>query len=254
MSAKRSGVVNLSVIVGIVVAVIVALGAWYFTSDVFRTKVDEAAKQATTWTPENIAKDPVNYLNWCETQTKNAVQQLRADRIAIAQNRAKFQAMKDESANKVNVGSRALVELKKAYEAGKTAAAFPVEYQGAKRDEEWIKAQIVSLFKQVETQKNIVSRVEAGLKNLDIQEQKISKAEGDATAQLAEIAANREMLKVQKLTDDLKVKLVSMQGAVQGVVSVAGQSSGAISLDQLAAESAQTVDSAEFDKVLTNIK
>jgi hypothetical protein len=237
-------------VVGIL-AVIVVIGIiWYFVSDPFRTKVDAAADQMTKWTPENIAKDPVNYLNFCETKTKQAMLDLKADRISIEQNRAKLQDMKESAGAKVRVGEKILVDLKGTWEKD----VWPVSLEGQSREKDWVKTQVVSLFKQVETQRSILGKVEGGLKKLDAQVIKIDKAQGDAQAQLAEIAANRELLKVQKLTDELKDRLVSMKGALQGVVNTASERGGVISLDQIVAESAPVVDTSEFDKVLGKIK
>lgn len=254
---QRRGASPIAVVVGIVAVIVVGLAAWYFISDPFKARTDETIDQLTKWTPENIAKDPVGYLNFVEKKTQQAQQQLKADRISVAQNKAKLEAMKDEAANKVRIGEQTLKDLKTAYEKAKGESATDpakVEWKGQEKDASWIKSQLVTIFKQTETQKSILAKVDGGLTKLAAQLTKIEKAEGDAVAQLAEIAANKELLKVQKLTDDLKTKLVSIRGAVEGVVNTAGSGSDALSLDQLAAETTTTPDSSEFDKVMNKIK
>jgi chromosome segregation ATPase len=253
MRSQRAGGATAAVI-GVVALLVVVLVGWYFISDTFRTKVDATADQMTKWTPENIAKDPVNYLNFCEQKTKQAIEDLKADRIAVEQNRAKLQSMRDTASNKVNVGRQALVQLVDTYKRTDSANVWPVAYEGSSRDKDWFKTNIVSLNKQVETQRTILTKVEAGLKKLDAQVVKIEKAQAEATTQLAEIGTNRELLKVQKLTDDLKDRLVSMKGALQGVVNTASETGATISLDQLAAESTPAADTAEFDKILNTVK
>ena len=70
---------------GIIIAGVVAaiFAVAYFTSDVFSTKVDQAAKQWAKWTPENIQKDPAGYLAFAKTQLEKANDTLEAKHIAL---------------------------------------------------------------------------------------------------------------------------------------------------------------------------
>ncbi len=54
MNARRKGSTTATV-VGILGVLVVGGAIWYFASDPFRTRVNEAVKQGTTWTPEQIA-------------------------------------------------------------------------------------------------------------------------------------------------------------------------------------------------------
>ncbi|MGA2498145.1 MAG: hypothetical protein ABSH20_10410 [Tepidisphaeraceae bacterium] len=253
MKLARQGAASTAIIGGIVLVVVIGLVA-YFASDVFRTKVDSNVNQMTKWTPENIAKDPVNYLNFCEKKINEAVDQLRADRISVAQNKAKLTDMKDTAAAKVRTGEKVLPELKGIYEQAEKDNAWPVTYNDEKRDKDWMRTYILKINKETETQRIIFSKVDGGLKKLDTQVAKIEKAQADAQTQLADISANRELLKVQKLTDDLKDRLVTMNGAVQGVIDVAGDKGSMPSLADLTAGSTPAADTAEFDKVMGKIK
>lgn len=250
---SRSAIRGSAAITGIIVLVVLILigaGIWYFTSDVFRTKVDAGFTQATKWTPENIAKDPHNYLNYVEAETVKAQQSLKASRIAVAQNRAKLENIKSESTAKINAGEKAVKELVTAYKTASTTNAFPISWNGRTLEKEKVQQQVVALDKEVKIQKNLLAKVENGLKKLDAQESKITEAEANAQSQLAEIRANRELLKVQTLTDDLKDKLVSMQSAVAATIGAASDTSSVVSLDQLTAESEAAVDTSAFDKIL----
>jgi hypothetical protein len=250
---QRKGSAAVKAVAAVAAVAVIGLAVWYFTSDVFKTKVDAGFTQATKWTPENIAADPVNYLNYVETQTTQAQQQLKASRIAVAQNRAKLESMKGEAEAKIKTGEKAVKELIEVYKKGEADKSFPVTWNGKALEKEKVMQQTVTFDKQVKIQKNLLNKVDGGLKKLDVQESKIAEAEGNAQSQLAEIRANRELLKVQALTDDIKDKLVSMQSAVAATVGAATDtSSGVMSLDQLAAESEATVDTSAFDKILEN--
>jgi hypothetical protein len=58
------------------------------------------------------------------------------------------------------------------------------------------------------------------------------------------------MLKVQKLTDELTTKLSSIKGVLQATINTASETSGPITLDQLAEQSVGTVDDSEFNAIM----
>lgn len=247
MKSSKAGEVKIGVVV-LIVAVVAA--AAYFLSDPFRTKADAAYDQFSKWTPENIAKDPENYLNFCEKQANDAVLKLKASQISVAQNRANLDTMKKDAADKVALGTKALAELKQLYTEAEAGKKWPVTWQGGSRDQDWVKRQIVSFNRQVTGQESLKAKVEAGLKQLDNQATKIQEASSQANEQISQIKTSREMLKVQKITADLSKQLVNIGSTLQATISTASESSGTITLDQLQAESATTVDETEFSKIM----
>lgn len=64
MNLERRGFIAKTVVL-LLALVVIAGVAWYFTSDVFRTKFDSGMNQLTHWTPENIAKDTVKEVGEC---------------------------------------------------------------------------------------------------------------------------------------------------------------------------------------------
>jgi hypothetical protein len=254
MNARRKGSTTAAVL-GVLGVLVVGGAIWYFASDPFHTRVNEAWKQGTQWTPEQIAKDPVMYLNYVEGEANTALEKLKASKIAIAQNRANLEKMRDDAKHAIDVGKSAVTELVAAYQAAPSDAKT-ISWKNQDVSMDRAKMQVVSLDKEVQTKEVLLKKVQAGLDNLDVQSNKIMKAEADAKAQLAEIQTNRELLKVQGITDDLKKKFDTMQVAVASVVTTATDtgSNSMVSLDQLAAQSDVKADNADFDKVLANYK
>lgn len=254
MNTRRKGSTTATVI-GILAVLLVGAGIWYFVSDPFKTRVDEAWKQGTKWTPEQIAKDPVNYLNYVEAEANTALEKLKASKIAIAQNRGNLEKMRDEAKHAIEVGRKSVTELVAAYQAAPTDAKT-ISWNNKDMDVNVVRTQLVQLDKDIQAKEILLQKVQAGLDNLEVQSGKIVKAEADAKAQLAEIATNRELLKVQGITDDLKNKLDTMQVTVASVVATATDTgtNSVMSLDQLAAQSALQADTADVDKVLAKYK
>lgn len=238
------------VIVTVAVCLIAILAVYYFTSDVGRTRIKEAGKQYAQWTPENIAKDPENYLNFCEQQCNDALLKLKASEIEIAQNRGSLESMTAAAKNKVAAGTKGLDELKAAYKAAEAGQAFPFTWNGKSYTQDAGKRDIVSLFRQVEAQKGVASKAEAGVQKLDGQVARIQEGRAKAQEQLQEIATSRSMLKVNKITEDLTKRLTSIGAAVQSTVGIATDASAPVSIDQLAAQQATVVDDGEFAKIM----
>lgn len=238
---------------GLVALVVVVLVVIYFASDVWRTKADAAFTQFTQWTPENIAKDPVNYLNFCEAQTKAALEKCKASKIAIAQKKAKIESMRKDAADKKLVGEKALTELKTLYKTADESAStgFPLKWQTKELSKDDAKRQIVKLDKDIKSKTQLVTKLDGAMAQLNAQSNKLAEAEDDAKEQLAKIDTNREMLKVQEITDSIKNNLVSMKGAIETtIVGINSTDSGTVSLDELAAQSEAAINDEDFNKIL----
>ena len=238
------------IIVTVAVVAVAALAVYYFTSDVGRTRITEAGKQYAQWTPENIAKDPENYLSFCEQECNAALLKLKASEIEIAQNRGSLESMAAAAKNKVAAGAKGLTELKAAYKQAETEAKFPFSWNGKSYVQDAAKRDIVSLFRQVESQKSVAAKAEAGVQRLDGQVARIQEGRAKAQEQLQEIATSRSLLKVNKITEDLTRRLTSIGAAVQSTVGIATDSSAPVSIDQLADQQATVVDDGEFSKIM----
>ncbi len=242
--------------VGLLIVILLGAGAVvaavYFSSDVWRTKIDTAYADFSKWTPENIAKDPAGYLNFCEAQVKKSIDKLKASEIAIGQKKAKLEAMRDDAKKVIANGERGLDELKTAYRKADTDKAFPLSWQTAKLDQDAAKRQIMKLANEIKSRTDLLGKYESAISQLTVQANKVLEAKDRAKEQLAKIDTNREMIKVQQITDSLKDSLVAMRGAIENAVVgvVASDNTGSISLDDVSARKETVVDDKEFDKVM----
>lgn len=246
--SSRSG--STKIIVTVVVLLVAVIAIVYNTSDVWRTRMDVAADQYAKWTPENIAKDPENYLNFVETEAEKALTSLKASEIAVAQNRASLQNTLSDAEEKIRLGRRALEDLKAGFSSAETAGQWPLSWQGRSLDMDAAKRQIVFFHKQVMSQEGLKAKVEAGIQKLNAQQSRILEARTETENQIAEIRTNREVLKVQKLTDDLALRLASIKGVLQATIHTASETGGPMTLDELAEQSVGTVDDAEFNAIM----
>lgn len=252
MNIQRGGFSVLGALGVLVVLAAVVAGGLYTFSPFHRTQIASTWKEFSQWTPDNIAKYPVEYLNFCEEQTNNAVLKLKGSQIAISQKKAKLEAMREEATTSVMVGDKAMTELKLAYRKAETDNAWPLSWQGAQLDQDKAKCQAVKLDADIQTQESLRTQCEEAIKTLDVQLVKVRDARAVAKEQLAKIETNREMLKVQIITDELKKTLVEMKGAVESsVVGVASSTeSGVQSLSDLTVKAQNATDEGRFDKIM----
>jgi hypothetical protein len=251
MKKANSGVSIVGVVVGVFLVAVIAFAVMYFASDVFRTKANAKYKDFSQWTPENIAKDPVNYLNFCEEQTKTAIEKLKASEIAIAQKKGKIEEMRSDADQKITLGNKALDDLKVSYTAADKDNSFPLKWQNAELDKDAAKRQVLKLAGEIKSKTELLKRLDAAVLQLGAQANKVSEARDKAKDQLAKIDTDREMLKVQQITDELKDNLVAMKGAIEtSVVGVASAETGSMSLEDLAVKSDTAVDEKEFNKIM----
>src|SRR5262245_24649976 len=126
MKRFARGASTAGIVVGLVAVAAIAFVVVYFASDVFRTKANAAYKQFAEWTPENSAKDPLNYLNFCEEQTKSALEKCKASEVAIRMKKGQIEEMHKTAVSKNSLGNKALGELKTAYKAADESKQFPL--------------------------------------------------------------------------------------------------------------------------------
>jgi hypothetical protein len=251
MNGNNRGFSPIALIIGLVVLVGLVLGGVYLFSDVWRTKMGTAYEGFAKWTPENIAKDPLNYLKFCEEQTNQAAEKLKASKIAIEMKKGTVKDGLEKAKTTIATGKKALGELRIAYLDANATKSFPVTWENATLDQESCERQILQLAGQIKAKEEVAATYESVGKQLDVQANKVAEAQGEATNQLTKIKANQEVLKVQAITDDLKNQLVEMKGALGSVVAVSTtDTGGTISLEDLAARKETAVDRSKLGEIL----
>jgi hypothetical protein len=250
MNTSRRGMSVAALVVGLVVVAALVVGGIYYFSAPGRQHLRSAWKNFSEWTPDNIAKDPVGYLNFAEEQTKAAQIKLKASEIAIAQNKANFDAKCDDAQKALDAGDKHLKELRAAYVDANDKNAWPIKWLDRTFDREQAKKQIVRLGRECESKDKQIRAYKKGLNDLAVQASKVQDAKDKASEQITTIQTSREQLKVKAITDDLKDQLVAMKGVLQtSVVGVADEKS-TVSIEEIAAKTESSVSDEEFGKIM----
>jgi hypothetical protein len=209
-------------------------------------------KPADVWSPEAIAKDPAGYLNWIEVRTLNAHDTLKGGQVGIAQMLAALLKHQDGNIQRMAIGDNALVGLVATYNAAEAANTWPTKWQGRDMTRDSMQTQVVSLHRQMAVTKSLVKKVKAATQHLQACQAEIVKAEAEAMAVLAEVAASRELLKVQEINDPIRNKLAGLQPRVAAIAATPTDAN-AITRDDLA-EDPPPAKEPTFEQILNEYK
>jgi len=214
--SRRSG----SVLV-IVLLLVVVLAALYFISDPFRTKVDESTRQATTWTPENIQKNPVGYLQFSLSELAAISSKLEARVLAL--NTQKNQA--DRQAGKADAEAgqlKLLVEQAKAlYLQASKDGTWPVALNGHSVSEDQLKEKIVnahqraeSLSARVQAYTQTTAKLDRALKDLFQKQKEVAGLQQKLQSDLEMVKINQSVKDIEHIEDSVAAIMATSQALV----------------------------------------
>ncbi len=221
-------------------------------SDVLRSGAKTAIREWTDWTASNIAAYPELYLDFCEAQLDGARQRLAASKIEIRQALGRVESVMAVANDKAHKGRQALSEWKSAYRQA-SSGSWPVTVRGRVFDEESLKRQILATNKDVRREEGLVGACDRARVRLDTQMKRVLDALAKATEQRSEIEANRQVLRIDRLTDGVNQNLIGLRSAVEGTLGVASMTVSEVqSLDEVAAQGAGQETRIEFDAIMAS--
>ncbi len=252
MNQERRGASIIALVVGLVVVAALVLGGLYFFSDVLRTKMDTAYAGFAKWTPENIAKDPENYLNFCQKQAEQSLEKCKVSEISINQQSSQFETKLKEHAGLVTTGERVLPDLVAAYKKAEEDKAFPVKWQSIELDQPKCQRKIMSLANEIKRHKEMQAQYKQLIDKLAAQKIKLSEARQKAADQIETIKMSREKVRVAQISEDLQKQLVDIKSVLQAsALDIASSSeTGDVSLKDIQEKEASTVNMDEFNKII----
>lgn len=200
---NRTGQEGNTLVIVLVLLVVGAIG-YYFYSDVFKTKVDETARQVREWTPENIQKDPVGYLTWARTECNKSREQLLARQLSVK--------TRINEATRTIGGNEAegvqydgfLVEAKDLYRSAAENNEWPVSLRGATLSEEQLKRRIVEAFQKIERDSAITVAYKGALVKYENQSAEIQVKLDELLQLKNKLTTDLELAKIKQSFDGIE--------------------------------------------------
>ncbi len=238
-----------AVLVIILIAVIGGLFA-YFWSKPFKTKVDEAARQAREWTPENIQKDPVGYLTWAMSESQATEDRLNASALSLRTK--KNQIERESTAGSADQESyrKLLDEAKALYRTAAAGGQWPVDLRGSKLDEAQLKAKIVEASAKVTSIADMMAAYTKAHTVIERKSEQVEAKLGEVRKLRNKLSTDLEIAKVNKSVEGIGAindQVASIMDTANALVS---QQDGGVSLEDLVTPSGQQRMDEEFSKIM----
>jgi len=169
---------NGNALLGVIVLILVVGAIIYFVSDPFKTKVDEATRQVTQWTPENIQKDPAGYLAWSRKQCESSIASLEANLLALKTRKAADERSKVGEEADLKAYSALLSEAKSLYVTSSSSGnhRFPVVFRGLELTEDELKTKIIEANRKITKLNDAISIRARSINSLTAQINKTQQA------------------------------------------------------------------------------
>jgi phage shock protein A len=245
MSNENNG----SVWVGAFFVILVLGAAFYFFSAPFKSKVDEGVKQATVFTPENIQKDPINYLNWSTDEIQKSMDKLGAARISMMTKKGAVLRQLQDDQSELEGHRSFFSDAKAAYIKASADSEWPVTIRGFKLTESQTKDRILEasdrisdLENRIVTQSNLISTLESQISRLDTSLTEFERAKREIQVQTDVVKIEREEEKQKAMMDNVNALLIQA-----GALTTSPQ---APSLHQLTAPNASEVKDRKFESIM----
>jgi hypothetical protein len=236
-------------IIIVILAGLAVLATVYVLSAPSRTRIDHAYREFSTWTPDQISRDPVGYIEYCEQQTLGAIQKLKGRQIAAAQLRGEWLDQKRVAGERLAAGAKALVELKPLYRAAEAANKWPVNWHDREGNRDQTRKQIVKLHQETRREQARERQYGTGIHDLESFEERVRDLLEQANSQLEDIRFKREQLQVEKINEEQLRAFSGMNAVIETLVSKSDEM-GSVNLTRLVSESRSIVPEEEFGRIM----
>ena len=200
---NRRGSSPVGIIVGLVVLALVGGGIWYYVSDPFHTHVNQAWKQGTKWTAENIKNDPVGYLTWALDEVVKTEGKLKTSEISLRTEMNKSaRALEKQTADKSQY-ELLLTKLKDAYTTASEQKKWPTKVGEVELNEKELKRRIVQCNDKIKNTADLVDNYTKTSKSLGDKLDEIEAKLTDLDKLKNKLSTSKEIAEANKSVEDI---------------------------------------------------
>ncbi len=198
-SRQNKGQTALVIIIVLILVVVLA----YFLSAPAKTKIDMAYKEATTWTADNIQKDPVGYLTWALGEINVTANKIEAREIALKTKQKELEAGLVEKNTKLEQEKKALEIGKSAYLEASKNNSFPTTINGVVFKEIELKTKIVKANQNIQNIGKFIATYQTSLNTIKSKLSEITNKKFEIDNLKVKLSSDLELAKLQKTVSDL---------------------------------------------------
>ena len=256
MLAQRSrrGAVA-GIVVGVIVLVLIVGGIWYFVSDPFHQKVKDAFKENTTWTADQIRKDPAGYLSHAIDQADATKGKLETAQFALTKQKIEISNKLEKKSTEKSQCETLLQELKDTYNKAKAKNDWPATVRHLNfENENELKRKIVECDHYLDNAGKLVDTYTKArgtvADRLDEIEGQLTKVESLKT----KLATDLETAKVQKTFEGIDNVNSNIDDIINTSEAMAKTAEKNTSVSDMIKPSGEARIDEEFDKIMDKKK
>lgn len=233
-----------------VVFAVGAVALFYVISGPFQAQVDQTIQQKTEWTPQNIQKNPGQYLFHSKNEAKDARDSLSASLIDLAQQRARLQSQFLSNQTELDNVGRLLPSLVSAYHESEDANLWPARIGETLLTERELKGRIMEADDRYQRAKENSQRLSQQLAQLSSREEQVREKIREVDLVITRIDAAAEELETRAALESIE-RIERDLGAIVSVAQVLEEiSRDAGSLDALMEQQVVADDDERFRAIL----
>ena len=197
--------------------------------------IREAIRQDSTWTSENIRKNPYLFLQDQLRNCDNLKAKIETQNITLVRMEKESTRKAEDANSMIKRYTEFLNEAKAAYKAAEEADKWPVKIKGYEMDEEELDDKIADALERVELAKKEVATNEAILKKIGIRKGVLKTKKRELVTLRRTLSQQAEQVKMNEALAEIGA-LQDILGTMKDLVLEIDEDPAKLSLDDLTAE------------------
>lgn len=198
-----------------IAAVVVGWLAWTQLPGL-RTKVSGKVDEYGGWTEEARRDDPVGFLTYAEEKLGKDIESFRESRGTLAEAKANAEAERARNTGLLEAADELAGGFREAYRAADAAGSWPVEVQGASYSREALIEQVESILGERASYAKVIGIYANVIVSADEQRKELRDRIQSSEATLVELRAQKELVRVNKLTAEADELLAQVNALIDG--------------------------------------
>lgn len=198
-----------------IAAVVVGWLAWTQLPGL-RTKVSGKVDEYGGWTEEARREDPVGFLTYAEEKLAKDIEAFRQSRETLAEAKANAEAERARNEGLLDAADELAGGFREAYRTAETAGSWPVEVQGAGYTRAALIEQVESILGERATYAKVIDIYANVIVSADEQRKELRDRIQSSEATLVELRAQKELVRVNKLTAEADELLAQVDALIDG--------------------------------------
>lgn len=202
----------------VLIALVVVLVGWFAWTKLpgLRTKVSGKVDEYGGWTEEARRDDPVGFLTYAEEKLASDIEAFRQSRETLAATRADAETEKAKNEALLASADDLAAKFRAAFRAAATADEWPAKIQGGSYTRQELIEQVASILGERATYAKVADIYADVIASTDEQRKELRDRIQSSEATLIELRAQRELVRVDKLTAEADELLAQVDALISG--------------------------------------